>query len=54
MLVMAGSQQSLQSQLYKNLEIIASLPSAVLLAFCYHLLSDQLSSVAPSDSEVAW
>lgn len=30
MLVMAGSQQSLQSQLYKNLEIIASLPSAVL------------------------
>jgi hypothetical protein len=30
MLVMAGSQQSLQSHLYKYLEIIASLPSAVL------------------------
>jgi len=42
----AGSQQCLQSHLHECLEVIASLPSAVLLAFCCHLLSDQLSSAA--------
>ena len=47
MLASTGAQESLQSQLYEGLEITASLPSAVLLAFYCHLLSDHLSSAAP-------
>lgn len=43
-------------RLFKPIILLPSIldySNAYLLAFCYHLLSDQLSSVAPSDSEVA-
>lgn len=48
--------QLIYMRLFKPIILLPSIldySNAYLLAFCYHLLSDQLSSVAPSDSEVA-